>query len=236
MSYRQGMRDRRLIWAAVPLLAVLIAGCATAAPVAEPPAATPTTTPTAEPAPVPSVMVVGARGITVLDDAEAVLGELMYSEPGETAIEFLTAVFEAPAVITHRESDFNCVSAADVATWEGYFTLNYNIDGWTPGGQLTYASVIAPASPNGLALQTTSGFGVGDPVAAVLAGQPGVGADSMEFEGHTYDYVHYEVAEGMYLPASDPNFGLEPYWGALALGVDGVVTGLHSPVPYVDLC
>ena len=181
-------------------------------------------------------MVVGARGITVLDDEDGVIGELEYSESGATAVEFLTAAFEAPPVISHRESDFNCVPAADLATWEGYLTLNYNVDGWTVGDQATFVHVTAPVSANGLALHTTSRFGVGDSVEALLASQPGVGADSAEYDGHAYDWVHYDVGEGTYLPNSDPNWGREAYWGALASGVDGVITGLHSPTTYVDLC
>ena len=212
-------------------------GCASApvpATTVAPP--TPTPTPVVETVPVPRTVVVGAVGLTVLDADGGVLGEVSYMEPATTAVALLTTAFEADPVISHLESDYNCSPAATLAVWDGYFTLTYDIEGRMPAGQTSYARAVAPAAPNGVGLSTPSGFGVGDPVDALISSQPGVDAPAMEIEGTAYAWVHYEVGAGVYLPDNDPNWGRDPYWGASASAVDGVITALHAPVTFVDQC
>ena len=221
------------------VLALVLAGCASPAPApAAVPSRTPsaTPTPTPEAAPEPATAVIGAHAITVLDENGDTLGELPFTQSGPAAVEYLSALFDAPPEITHRESDFNCVAAANLAAWGEYFTLTYDIEGWTVAGHPIMAHARARAAANGVTLQTASGFGVGDSVDALVASQPGVAVESMDWEGNSYAFVHYDVGAGVHLSSDDPNYDREPYWGASAQSVDGVIESMHAPQTFVDQC
>jgi hypothetical protein len=231
------MRHRRLGVSGFAVLAMVLAGCASPAPASGVGVALGVLLATAAgAAPEPATAVIGAHAITVLDQDGDTFGEVVFTEPGSAAVELLTAVFDAPPVLSRQESDFNCVPAANVAVWDGYFTLAYDIEGAGGAGHSMLARATTRATPGGVLLLTASGFGVGDSVDALVASQPGVAVDSMDWEGKHYSSVHYDVGAGVFLTPDDENYDMAPYWGASAAAIDGTITTLQSPHAFVDMC
>jgi hypothetical protein len=218
---------------------IALAGCTSGADTAGP-KASPSTAPveTPEPSAAPpeaAVLVIAGSEVRVLDESGTQVDALPYSVEPSVATDFFSALFEAPPVMTSQKSDESCLPNATIATWGEGLAVSYG-ELFLPQGQRYMVSGKAP-SANGVSIATPSGVSVGEAVEPLQAAIPvEQRTQSITHEGITYDSVSYDIAMGEWLPASSPEYDINPYWGASALAQNGSVTLLQAPVHFVNAC
>lgn len=163
-------------------IALLLAGCAPTAdqPVASPTAsatASPTPTPTPTPEePQPSAILMSLDGLTVVDDADAPLSSVLFSEP-DLLIEFITQLEgAAPTVVDNRNFGMSY-------TWaDASVVVNFG---------LAFFRATSPAIGD-LPVVTSQGIRIGSTRAEVLALGPVDPAYDGDGDGQS-DYLGLEV-------------------------------------------
>lgn len=184
-------------------LAVLITGCASAAPddsvaspSVSPSTSTPTPTPTPE-VPQPSALLLSLDGLTVLDDADAPLSSVLLSDPDST-IEFLTQLADtAPTVVDNQKFGQSYKWAEGFAVVNFGAVMNVRFTASTFGGLPVGTSQgvrIGSTRAEVLALGPVETLydGDGDGLPDSLGLEPRVvpGTQSLRFEGQEgVDYV-----------------------------------------------
>jgi hypothetical protein len=218
--------------AGVVAIPFLLVGCAAPEPAPRASSPSPSPSASAQPPSEPATLVIGAVDLKLLAEGGEMLETLPFAADGSTAVAFLERAFgEAPA-LSATPSDGNCARASSHATWGDWFALAYDIQGETSSGLQMQVTSEKELTPNGLAVQTPSGFGVGDDIAALMAAQPEADTDGLSMDGVEYLSVFYDVGAGT--PA-DGEAG-EAWWGASAAAEDGVIRTLRSPHAFRDSC
>jgi hypothetical protein len=194
--------------------------------------ASPSATASPIPEAVPATLVIGALGLTLLDEEGDKLDTLPFTSDGADAVAFLDGAFGETPVLSFTPSDGHCSSDASEATWGDWFTLAYDVQGETPTGLDMAVTSASKTTPNGLSVLTPSGFGVGDDIAALAAAQPDAETDSYSFEQVAYMSVFYDIGSGSKAAAENGDL----WWGASAAAEDGVIVTLRSPHLLRDSC
>jgi hypothetical protein len=210
----------------IAVLSVLaLSACFTGTPVATPTVSpSPTTTPepaATQVAPAPVLVssaanvVISATGVTIFDDQVLTLASIPYTMNAATAADLITtALVEDPVVTTVEGS--GCVRPGSQYTWGGLILLSAGDITMAPGAIFT-VSATGETTSGGVALETTNGWHVGVPVANVIAALPGA---PMDDGGSGFVRIELEHASGT---GGDTA-------GVLAVGQDGTITSIHSPV------
>jgi hypothetical protein len=236
------MRTRRTISgaaAAAALIVLLLAGCAatpevgTASP--SPAQTSPAPAEPVEEIDLPTGIVVAGPEVRVVDATGVVLDAFPYSGDPAAFIASLTGLFgSAPAVADHPGD--NCYADATIASWSSDgFTVLYNSELDIESQQFRVHTTVPEV--NGIEISTPSGVAVGEPIALLQAEVPAEQrAEPGVFEGVSYDFVDYDAAVGSWVPPASPEYGGNEYWGAQAVGRDGIVSELNAAVIFVDQC
>lgn len=213
---------------------LLLGGCAPAAPPAPPATSSVASTPVA--GPVVTTVAIGATAIELRDE-QSTLATLPYAGDPAAAVAALTDAFGAEPVLSHRESDLNCVPEAEVVTWADGFVLRHQIpEPNLPAGQL-FEVDSSTASVGDVAVVSSTGVAVGDPLDALTVGVPPERIGPLwEVDGGTVQFVDFEVGSGAYVAPDSPDYGSFDYWGAVGGSTDGVVDRLFAPTIFVNLC
>jgi hypothetical protein len=165
-----------------------------------------------------------------------VIGSVEFSDTGAEVVAFVEEAAGTAPELTSVEPAGGCGSAASAAAWGSGFTLTYDIEAVTPTGFQMVVDVGEPALPNGVRVQTPTGFAVGDSVAELEASLSGVYTEQ-HGEGEAYRAVHYDVGFGAPAPLGVLQDDPSSYWGAVASAIDGrTITALTAPRTYVDTC
>lgn len=230
---------RRLAVASIAV-ALVLSGCA-AQPSAGPgsPSPAPTSSPETEPVEdvaLPAAVVVAGAEIRIVDDTGAVLEAFPYSSDPAVVLDSLTGVFAAPPVITEYPGDGHCSSDATVASWsDDGFTVLFDTPFFIDGQQFRVHATVPEVS--GVEITTPTGVSVGDPIDLLEDAIPvEQRQDPVASGGVAYTFVDYDVAVGAWASPGSPEFGVDEYWGAQAVGVDGSVGELNAAVVLVDQC
>jgi hypothetical protein len=236
MRISADMRNRPTTLAVLLIAAIALSGCADS-PSTPSAAPTPTATPSASPVADPSAasLVVAGAEVRVLDEDGDQIDALAYSSDPAEATEFFSEVFAAAPFVSEVVGDGNCAPDATIAMWGDGF----KVVSWEPFHPLGQRFLISASIPDvgGIAVRTTSGVGVGEPIERLQADIPVEQRHPMvQFEGVGVDLVDYDTAEGEWLPQTSDEYGYTSYWGARAQGTNGVVSLLLAPTPFVDVC
>jgi hypothetical protein len=212
----------------VSLIAVLsvlaLSACFPGTPVATPTiAASPSATVAPEPevteeAPAPVAaanIVISATGLTVFDDAVLTLASIPYTMNAVTAANQLTAALGETPVITEI-AQTGCRRAGSEYAWGDLVLVTAGDITMAPGAVFT-VSAKGETTAGGVIVETTNGWHVGVPVANVIAALPGV---PMDDNGSGFVRIELEHASGTGADTA----------GVLAVGQDGTISGIHSPV------
>jgi hypothetical protein len=229
----------------IPLLVIVVStlfvvpGCAAPEPRPSAPTAdaAPSPTPPApSQTPEPMALVLRATSMESVDAAGEVIDSVDFSGTGEEAIAFIEDIAGAPPELSRREADGGCSTGASQAAWGSGFRLTYDIATPTPTGLQLIVDADVSSLPNGVRIQTPTGFAVGDLVSDLEASLPGVHTD-VYGEGPVYRIVHYDVGFGVPLPPDVLRDDPTQYWGALASGAEGeIIATLAAPRTYIDTC
>jgi hypothetical protein len=228
---------RRLAVAALIATALVTTGCGAVETPTEPaptPASSPdrTHTPAADPDVV--ALVLRATSMETIDEAGAVVDSIDFTAPGAEVVAFVEEVAEVAPVLSVWEPH-NCSRGANAANWGG-FSVGYDFVDPSPTGLGVVIDTSDPTLPNGVRVQTPSGFAVGDLASDLETAQPGVFAEVFGEGELVYTSVHYDVGGGIPLSRYDEAYYDNNYWGASASATNGVIERLSSPRPYEDLC
>lgn len=197
------------------------------------PTATPTVPPTAAASPSETVapepeateeaplqvaaanVVISATGVTVFDSDVLTLASIPYTMNAITAANLLTESLGETPVITEI-AQTNCRRAGSEYAWGDLVLVTAGTITMAPGAIFT-VSATGATTGGGVVVETTNGWHVGVPVANVIAALPGV---PMDDNGAGWVRIELEHASGTGFDSA----------GVLAVGQDGTITGIHSPV------
>ncbi len=142
------------------------------------------------------------------------LQEMSFTEDPATAINMLGEVFDdAPTPAETAAGE--CVHAESTATWgDDGFVIAYGPELPLPEDFQYHASTRA-ATVGEIAIETPTGFTVGDSLDDLVRATPEAEIEATEFEGVLYELVHYEIED---TPTGQ--------WGAFAWAEDDIIHGL----------
>lgn len=163
----------------------------------------------------PAVVVIGAQKLTIQSADGAILQELPFTDEPADAIDALSEVFDGDPVLSEVEPA-ECVHAESTARWgeDDGFVVGHGPDVPLPTDLQFHVSAQSD-SVGDVAIETPTGFSVGDSLDELLASTPDATVEAGEFQGVLYERVHYEVI--------DTRTG---QWGAYAWAEDDMIQGL----------
>lgn len=209
-----GGGGRALVLAAA--VTVLLSGCASAAPEASG-TQTPTgATSTPTPAPAVSTIVMSGTRLVAKTTAEEEIATVDFAQGTEASVAFLTtALGTAPVQFT--ESDIEaCTTVTARYSWGDTALV---LDVWEPAG---FAVAFGEPSVNGIALQSSEQFAVGDNAQDFFNTLPADQAYD-EYTNDSGPFVYDKVADAS--PWGEDN----AYGGTALLQPGGIVSRIVSP-------
>jgi hypothetical protein len=223
---------RRVALIALPLLLVVLAGCAPE-PAATTPSpspsvsapATATSTPTEEPIAQVDRISLSATELTLWSGDEEV--ESLSTDAADIAatVAGIGAILGEPEIETVGEEPSECALPSVVYSWgEELRVLDYSENGggvWSIATVRILATEVTAVDGSTIGLEASTGTAVGDDVSQLITQTPDAAKEGYEYEGVTTVVV---------LVDEDPRFaGDAGMWGLAVVAKDGIATTIGIP-------